>query len=87
MTVRLQDETPGTRRLYAEYRQEIWEHTDRMFLWLLGLQWLAGIATAIWVGAHAAPVHLSPLVWKAFFLGGGIAAFTGLLTGRRSSDR
>ncbi|HXJ21306.1 MAG TPA: ATP-binding protein [Polyangia bacterium] len=73
--VRLDDETPGTRRLYAEYRQEIWEHTDWMFLWLLGIQWLAGIATAIWVGSHGSAVYVSPLVWKAFFLGGGIAAF------------
>ena len=32
MSVKLEDETPGTRRLYAEYQQEIWEHTDRMFL-------------------------------------------------------
>jgi PAS domain S-box-containing protein len=75
VTVRLDDETPGTRRLYAEYRQEIWEHTDRMFLWLLALQWLAGIATAIWVGPHAPTVRVPVLVWKAFFLGGGIAAF------------
>ncbi|MES1208902.1 MAG: hypothetical protein ABUS79_23430, partial [Pseudomonadota bacterium] len=74
MTVRLDDETAGTRRLYAEYRQEIWEHTDRMFLWLLGVQWLAAIATAIWVGPHPATAHLPVLAWKAFFLGGGIAA-------------
>ena len=40
MSVKLEDETPGTRRLYAEYQQEIWEHTDRMFLWLLVAQWL-----------------------------------------------
>ena len=73
--MRLDDETPGTRRLYAEYRQEIWEHTDRMFLWLLAVQWLAGIATAIWVGPHPATVRVPVLVWKAFFLGGGIAAF------------
>ncbi|HVY36559.1 MAG TPA: ATP-binding protein [Polyangia bacterium] len=73
--MRLDDETPGTRRLYAEYRQEIWEHTDRMFLWLLVVQWLAGIATAIWVGPHPATVRVPVLVWKAFFLGGGIAAF------------
>jgi PAS domain S-box-containing protein len=75
VTVRLDGETPGTRRLYAEYRQEIWEHTDRMFLWLLAVQWLAGIATAVWVGSRSSPVWASPLVWKAFFLGGGIAAF------------
>ena len=74
--MKLEDETPGTRRLYAEYQQEIWEHTDRMFLWLLVAQWLGGIATALWTspapGAAALP-HL-PLAWKAFFLGGTFAA-------------
>ncbi len=73
--MRLEDESPGTRRLYAEYRQEIWERTDRMFLWLLAVQWVAGIATAIWLGPHQPGVRVPPLVWKAFFLGGGIAAF------------
>jgi PAS domain S-box-containing protein len=74
--VKLEDETPGTRRLYAEYQQEIWERTDRMFLWLLCAQWLGGIATALWTtplpGAGALP-HL-PLAWKAFFLGGVFVA-------------
>ncbi len=73
MSVRVEDETPATRRLYAESQQEIWEHTDRMFLWLLAVQWLAGIATALWSSspppATAALPHL-PLAWKAFFLGG-----------------
>jgi len=76
VSVKLEDETPSTRRLYAEYQQEIWEHTDRMFLWLLVAQWLGGIATAILAapapGAGALP-HL-PLAWKAFFLGGTFAA-------------
>ena len=71
--MRVEDETPGTRRLYAEYQQEIWQHTDRMFLWLLVLQWLAGIATALWASAPPPPTaalpHL-PLAWKAFLLGG-----------------
>jgi PAS domain S-box-containing protein len=74
--VKLDDETPGTRRLYAEYQQEIWERTDRMFLWLLVAQWLGGIATALWTtplaGAGALP-HL-PLAWKAFLLGGIFSA-------------
>ena len=74
--MKLEDETPGTRRLYAEYQQEIWERTDRMFLWLLCAQWLGGIATALWTtplpGAGALP-HL-PLAWKAFFLGGVFSA-------------
>jgi PAS domain S-box-containing protein len=81
MNVSLEDETPGARRLYAEYHQEIWEHTDRMFLWLLLLQWLAGIATALWIAPtpwDGAIGHLPVLVWKALGLGaviGGIPAF------------
>src|SRR6185437_13957343 len=73
VSVRLDDEAPGTRRLYAEYQLEIWEHTDRMFLWLLVIQWLAGIVTALWASATPPPAaalpHL-PLAWKAFILGG-----------------
>ena len=77
MSVRLEDETPATRRLYAEYRQEIWEHTDRMFLWLLLVQWLGAIATAMLASHepwHGSLMHLPPLVWKAFVLGGAITA-------------
>ena len=40
--MRLENETPGTRRLYAEYRQEIWTRTDRMVLGLLLFQWMVG---------------------------------------------
>ena len=56
--------------LYAEYRQEIWEHTDRMFLWLLAVQWLAGIATALPGRAAPAPARAAvPLAWKAVLPG------------------
>ena len=41
--MRLDDETPGTRRLYAESRQEVCTRTDRMFLWLLVFQWLIAL--------------------------------------------
>src|SRR5262245_60593711 len=71
------DETPGTRRLLAEYRQEIYQLTDRMFLWLLLAQWLSAIVTALWAGPHAwngLLANLPPLVWKAFLLGGAIAS-------------
>jgi PAS domain S-box-containing protein len=77
VSVGLEDETPGTRRLYAEYRQEIWEDTDRMFLWLLLAQWLAAIATALWASPESwngSLMHLPPLAWKAFILGGAITA-------------
>jgi len=46
--LKVTNETPGTRRLYAEYRQELAQSTDRMFLWLLPLEWLAAIVTALW---------------------------------------
>jgi len=75
VSLRFEDETPATRRLYAEYRQEIWEHTDRMFLWLLLAQWLAAIATALLASPgpwHSSLMRLPTLVWKAFVLGGAI---------------
>src|SRR5450432_4492064 len=71
------DETPGTRRLYAEYRQEVHHRTDRMFLWLLLAQWLAAIVTALWSTPamwNGSLTHLPPLVWKAFVLGGAITS-------------
>jgi PAS domain S-box-containing protein len=71
------DESPGTRRLYAEYRQEVWQRTDRMFLWLLLLQWLAAVVTALWSTPavwNGSLSHLPPLVWKAFLLGAAITS-------------
>jgi PAS domain S-box-containing protein len=75
--MKLVDETPGARRLYAQNRQEICELTDRMFLWLLLAQWLSGVATAIWVTPgfwNGSITHLPVLVWKALLLGGAIAS-------------
>jgi PAS domain S-box-containing protein len=73
--VRLDDETPGTRRLFAEYRQEIWHRTDRMFVGLLVFQWLASIVTSLWATSQVGEgnAHV-PLVWRAFLLGGVIIA-------------
>jgi hypothetical protein len=68
---RLADETPGTRRVLAEYRQEVWEFTDRLFLWLLLGQTVLAIVTALlrtpqpWDG----PLGLPWLAWKALGLG------------------
>src|SRR6185436_151021 len=68
---RLADETPGTRRLLAEYRQEVWEFTDRLFLWLLLGQTVLAIVTALlktpqpWDG----PLGLPWLAWKGLGLG------------------
>src|SRR5262245_20596293 len=73
---RLADETPGTRRLLAEYRQEVWSFTDKIFLLLLLGQALVAIATALksspqpWVG----PLGVPWLAWKALGLGVVISA-------------
>ena len=44
---RLADETPGHTPALAEYRQEVWEFTDRLFLWLLLGQTVLAIVTAL----------------------------------------
>jgi PAS domain S-box-containing protein len=75
--VRLEDETPGTRRLFAEYQQEVWNRTDRMFLWLLVFQWIAAMLTAVWASWptwHGSLAGLPLLVWKAALLGAAITA-------------
>ncbi|HVX62855.1 MAG TPA: ATP-binding protein [Pirellulales bacterium] len=51
--------------------------TDRMFAWLMGLQWLAAIAAALWLSPRAwsgmeSSVHIH--VWSAFLLGGILSA-------------
>src|SRR6188508_35997 len=73
---RLADETPGTRRLLAEYRRETWDFTDRLFLWLLLGQAVVAIVAALltspqpWDGWLGFPW----LAWKAFGLGVVISA-------------
>ena len=51
--------------------------TDRMFAWLMGLQWLAAIVAALWLSPRAwsgmdSSVHIH--VWSAFLLGGALSA-------------
>jgi two-component system, sensor histidine kinase and response regulator len=63
--------------LFREHRLAIYKRTDRMFAVLLGLQYFAGIAAALWVsprtwtGAQSA-VHFH--VWSAVFLGAVIVS-------------
>ena len=73
---RLANETPGTRRVLAEYRREVWGQVDRMFLLLLLGQAIVAIVTALiatplpWSGPLGFPI----LAWKALGLGIVIAA-------------
>ena len=65
-----------TEELLREQQESVYRDTDRMFALLMGLQWLAGIAAALWIsprtwqGAQSEP-HAN--VYLAIFLGGAIA--------------
>jgi two-component system, sensor histidine kinase and response regulator len=68
--------------LFDEYQCDIYRRTDRMFAWLMGLQWVAGIIFALWVSPLAwsgtvSSVHLH--VWAAVVLGGIVCVFPALL--------
>jgi signal transduction histidine kinase len=61
----------------ANYRR-----TDRMFAWLLAVQWIAGIGTALWISPTAWEGRVSYThihVWASILLGGAIAGFPILL--------
>jgi signal transduction histidine kinase len=68
--------------LLGEYQRDIYRRTDRLFAWLMGLQWVAGIIFALWVSPLAwsgtvSSVHLH--VWAAVVLGGLVSLFPALL--------
>jgi PAS domain S-box-containing protein len=63
--------------LYQASQLEIYRRTDRMFAYLMVLQWLAGIAAALWISPRTwtgttSQVHVH--VWAAVFLGGAISS-------------
>lgn len=64
-------------QLYAEQRDRIVVSTDRMFAWLMGVQWLGGVAAALlvspttWAGTIPS-THIH--VWSAFICGGLLSA-------------
>jgi two-component system sensor histidine kinase/response regulator len=68
--------------LFRENEQSIHQHTDRLFLYLMGMQWLASVIFALlispraWAGLSSS-VH--PHVWAAVFLGGLISFFPMML--------
>jgi len=76
--------------LLAQMRAAIFVRTDRMFIWLFGLQWLAGIAAALWLTPWAwagAQSTVNIHVWAALFLGAAVSglpiALAVLYPGRR----
>ena len=64
--------------LFRENQSDIFRRTDKLFAGLMILQWIVGIAAAVWIspltwaGAYS-ETHLH--VWSAIILGGVIALF------------
>ena len=75
-------DTPRSRELFAQYRNDIHVRTDRLFAGLMVFQWLLGIVFALWVSPRAwyGPVSVTHLhVWAALLVGGVISLFPALL--------
>jgi PAS domain-containing protein len=66
-----------TQEIFANLRHEVFVETDRVFAVLMTLQWLSGIAAAVWISPNtwAGPSRSTHVhVWAAIFLGGAITA-------------
>jgi diguanylate cyclase (GGDEF)-like protein len=64
--------------LFTQHRRSIFERTDRMFAALMAVQWLAGIAAALWLSPKTwagsySQTHIH--IWAAVLLGGIISLF------------
>ncbi len=63
--------------IFEEHQQLVHRRTDRMFAGLMALQWLAGVAAALWVSPKSwAGVNSQthPHVWAALLLGSVISS-------------
>jgi PAS domain S-box-containing protein len=63
--------------IFDEHQRLVHKRTDRMFAGLMALQWLAGVAAALWVSPKAwegTASHTHPHVWAAVFLGSAISS-------------
>jgi signal transduction histidine kinase len=68
--------------LYARHQQAVYCQTDRLFAWLMGAQWLFGIALVLWLSPRTwsgAIGSTHPHVWTAILLAGVINSLPILL--------
>jgi PAS domain S-box-containing protein len=82
--------TQRAAELFAASQQTIHRRTDRLFAGLMALQWVGGIAFALWVSPLAwsgttSRTHIH--VWAAVVLGGLISLFPALLGWLRPGQR
>jgi two-component system sensor histidine kinase/response regulator len=66
---------PRAKELLEAHQNRIYAQTSRLFAILMTVQWVAGIAAALWISPRtwagtASSVHIH--LWAALFLGGGI---------------
>lgn len=70
--------SPQARKIYERQCNRIYSRTDRWFAYLMILQWIGGIAAALfftpyeWNGSERS-IHIN--VWAAIFLGCAVSAF------------
>lgn len=76
-----QETSPTTNRrvaeIFDEHKQLVYRRTDRMFAALMTVQWVAGVAAALWVSPRTwagTESQTHPHVWAALFLGGAISS-------------
>jgi PAS domain S-box-containing protein len=81
MTTKLDQDgqvTERTATLLKERLDSDHKRIDHMFAWLMAVQWLAGVAAALWISPRAWEGEFSHThihVWVALFLGGTISGF------------
>lgn len=68
---------PRVAEIFHEHKQLVYQRTDRMFAALMTLQWVAGVAAALWVSPKTwagTESQTHPHIWAALFLGGAISS-------------
>ena len=63
--------------IFSQHQRLVHRRTDRMFAGLMVLQWVAGVAAALWVSPKAwegSASYTHPHVWAGLFLGGVISS-------------
>ncbi|MGB9178004.1 MAG: ATP-binding protein [Pyrinomonadaceae bacterium] len=75
--------------LFSEHQQTIVKRTDHMFAVLMGVQWMAAMAAALWLSPKtwAGPYSQTHIhVWAAVFLGGAMSVFPITLALKRPGE-
>ena len=63
--------------LFKEQQQNILQHTDRLFFWLMICQWFFSVGLALWISPRTwagVDSQIHPHVWLAICLGGIITS-------------